>query len=54
MRCSHCDRFLNVEIVATSIIRVRCNDRRCKKWNDIKAIKGDATESQLKYKFPKP
>lgn len=37
-RCKFCDRFIPVEAVASSNIRVRCSDRKCKQWNEIKVV----------------
>lgn len=37
-RCKHCDRFIPVEAVESSNIRVKCSDRKCKQWNDIKIV----------------
>jgi len=36
VRCKFCDRFIPIEAIESSNIRVRCNDRKCKQWNDIK------------------
>lgn len=38
VRCKFCDRFIPIEANGTSNIRVRCNDRKCKQWNDIKIV----------------
>lgn len=51
LRCKFCDRFLPLEPVQTTITRIRCSDRKCKKWNNIKVVFNDATEEQFKYIF---
>lgn len=51
LRCQFCNRYLPIEIEATSIIRVRCTERKCKKWNNIKVVLEDHTENQLNFKF---
>lgn len=38
VRCKFCDRFIPIEANASSNIRVRCNDRRCKQWNEVKVV----------------
>lgn len=38
VRCEHCDRFIPIEAVESSKFRVRCPDRKCKQWNDIKIV----------------
>lgn len=38
VRCKFCDRFIPIEANGTSNIRVRCNDRKCKQWNDVKIV----------------
>lgn len=38
VRCKFCDRFIPVEAVASSSIRIKCSDRKCKQWNDIKIV----------------
>lgn len=38
VRCKFCDRFIPIEANASSNIRVRCNDRKCKQWNDVKIV----------------
>jgi len=35
-RCKFCDRYIPVQVETSSSIRVRCADRKCKQWNDIK------------------
>lgn len=51
IRCTHCDRFLKIEPVATMISKVVCPDRKCKQTNNIKIIFPDASEEQVRFKF---
>lgn len=51
LRCKFCDRFLPLQPMQTTITRIRCSDRKCKKWNNIKVVFSDATEVQLRYSF---
>lgn len=37
-RCKNCDRFIPIEAVESSNIRIKCPDRKCKEWNDIKIV----------------
>lgn len=46
-----CGRFLPLDIKGTTITRIRCSDRKCKAWNNIKVIFPDATDEQINYKF---
>lgn len=37
-RCKFCDRYLKIKAVKSSHIVVTCQDRRCKKDNEIKVV----------------
>lgn len=38
VRCSFCDRFIPIQAVESAKIRIKCSDRKCKEWNDIKIV----------------
>lgn len=38
IRCKHCDRFIPIQSSSSATIKVRCNDRKCKQWNEIKVV----------------
>lgn len=38
VRCKYCDRFIPVEASKSSEIKIKCSDRKCKKWNTIKVV----------------
>lgn len=51
LRCTDCDRFLKIEPLNTTITKVTCTDRKCKKVNNIKVVYANATDEQIRYTF---
>jgi phage FluMu protein Com len=38
VRCQFCERFIPVQADKSMTVRIRCSDRKCKQWNDIKVV----------------
>ena len=51
LRCQYCDRYIPLEIVDTTITRVRCADRKCRKMNAIKIVTPNSSLEQIHYRF---
>lgn len=38
VRCQFCERFIPIQADKSMTVRIRCSDRKCKQWNDIKVV----------------